>query len=1060
MNRLRNDNSRRRNALLAVSVGAAALALTGASALGGCGGDTATVTGPSGGGGEIGGGTTTTHTGTSTHSMSNGTGGQTSGTITGTGGNPATTVGSGGGGIGGNGTGGPETLCGTPAIGPTRGAAIAITPDDTRVVSVNRGAGSVTVFDATFDANGIATGLTEVVEIPVGNEPWQVAVDGCGTSAYVVLRADKKIVRIDNLLTTPTLSAQTISTGSEPTSIAITADNKLLYVSNWVDGTLGVYDSTTLDSLGFVDLNVALVASPKNYFGATPPKARAALAHPRSVAITNTGTPANDKVYVTEFFGQRIAPEPSLPVAGTQTTTQTTADTTHEGVLYSVTVNQDPTQSVAKTVSLSPLADTGFNDQNGAKTGCYPNQLQGVTVNGNFAYVSAICASPQGPLGVSQKNACTTNADCTAANPLSTCDTTSTGIGAAAGAGACTLTCTLDSQCGAAAAPAGTCVVATGACKPIPTDVKTTTHPTISVVDTTSDTEVTGSPVNLNLLAQNYFAADATDYPESPPAAGMLGRKFPLVANEMVFVPGSTIGYLTANGADSVFRFTTAASGLPTATGAGATKQGYIDLSDPRITDTTKLGQGPVGVVITNAGKSLFTDNTQSLNVSAVDLANQQVAGVTATPVAAAGTPTPTDPTKLSALAGKRFFETGVGRWSLKGQAWGSCQSCHIDGLTDNVTWYFNRGPRQSVSLDGTFDKASGQQRMLNWTAIFDEVADFENNTRGVSGGVGALVETNTVPPAVTDRLNLNDKTTLFPPASAFSLNGSTNGIDQGTAQATTHTVAGGAAGDWKNIQDWIQLKVRSPNRPTNIDAQMVTDGAAVFTDANCQGCHGGSQWTTSRLFYLPTDGGNTMTNTNEILKTKSWASVVTTATTAGAMWPASMLPATGANQNMRNLGAKAAAFDQIVCGLRPVGTMAGVGVGVGSAEINVQEVRQDQTAGQGAETATGNGFNPPSLFNLQAGAPYFHAGNARTLEEMFDGAATQSGTFKAHSLAIQTDANVFGGTKHGHSDVDNLIAYLLAIDPAQPAVTIPMPVAQSVGGNMVVLGGDFCSGP
>ncbi|HEY4118403.1 MAG TPA: hypothetical protein VGM56_11135 [Byssovorax sp.] len=1042
MNRLRNDNSRTRNALLAVTVGAAALALTGASALGGCGGDTATVTGSAGTGGDETGGTTTTHTGTSTNSMGNGTGGHTTGTtMSGSGGNPSTSsVGSGGH----LGTGGTETACTTDAVGPTRGAAIAITPDDSRVVSVNRGSGSVTVFDAAFDANGIATGLTEVTEIPVGNEPWQVAIDGCGTSAYVVLRADQKIVRIDDLLGTPTLSAQSVVTGSEPTSIAIDGQNKNLYVANWVDGTVGVYDPATLDQTNTIDLNAALVGSPKNYFGATPPAPRAAIAHPRSIAITNTG--ANDHVYVTEFFGQRIAPEPTLAVAGAQTTTQTTADTTHEGVLYSIA-----SDGTVKTISLSPMADTGFNDQNGAKTGCYPNQLEGVTVNGNFAYVTAICASPQGPQGVSQKNACTTNADCTAANPLSTCDTTSAGIGAAAGAGACTLTCTLDSQCGAAAAPAGTCVVATGACKPITVDVKTSTHPTISVVDTTSDTEVAGGAVNLNLLAQtlyttNAFADDGT-------------RRFPLVANEMVFVPGGSIGYLTANGADAVFRFTTDANGVPNAIGASPTAP-FIDLANKLITDTTKLGQGPVGLVITNAGKSLFTDNTQSLNVTAVDLANQGIAGGTAAPVVGASTTVPVDPTKLSALKGKRFFETGMGRWSAKGQGWGACQSCHIDGLTDNVTWYFNRGPRQSISLDGTFDHATGQQRILNWTGIFDEVADFENNTRGVSGGVGALVETNSTPAAVTDRLNLNDKTTLFPPASAFSLNGSTNGIDQGTAQATTHTVAGGAQGNWKNIQDWIQLKVRSPKAPTNVDSQMVADGLKVFKDANCQGCHGGTQWTSSKLFYLPTDGGNTMTNTNEILKTKSWASVVTAATTAGATWPQSMLPATGANQNMRNIGAKAAAFDQIVCVLRPVGTMGGVGVGVGSAEINVQEVRQDQTAGQGAEAATGNGFNPPSLLNLQAGAPYFHAGNARTLEEMFQGAGSQSGTFKAHNFAIQTDANALGGSAHGHSDVDNLIAYLISIDENTMPIDLPMPVAQSSGGNMVILGGDFCSGP
>src|SRR5260370_470917 len=97
---------------------------------------------------------------------------------------------------------------------------------------------------------------------------------------------------------------------------------------------------------------------------------------------------------------------------------------------------------------------------------------------------------------------------------------------------------------------------------------------------------------------------------------------------------------------------------------------------------------------------------------------------------------------------GKAFSKTGLARWSVKGQAWGACQSCHSDGLTDNVTWYFARGPRQSTSLDGTFNKNDlTDQRVLNWTGINDELADFELNTRGISGGVVAILSSLTAPP-------------------------------------------------------------------------------------------------------------------------------------------------------------------------------------------------------------------------------------------------------------------------------------------------------------------------
>ena len=133
-------------------------------------------------------------------------------------------------------------------------------------------------------------------------------------------------------------------------------------------------------------------------------------------------------------------------------------------------------------------------------------------------------------------------------------------------------------------------------------------------------------------------------------------------------------------------------------------------------------------------------------------------------------TPTTAAPTGNAALVvkGRRFFNTGTGRWSLKGQGWGACQSCHTDGLTDNVTWYFARGPRQSTSLDGTFGKdnmgnplSPTDQRILNWSAINDELSDFEGNVRGVSGGVGAIVTTDSVndagapAPATSDRIDV-----------------------------------------------------------------------------------------------------------------------------------------------------------------------------------------------------------------------------------------------------------------------------------------------------------------
>ena len=46
------------------------------------------------------------------------------------------------------------------------------------------------------------------------------------------------------------------------------------------------------------------------------------------------------------------------------------------------------------------------------------------------------------------------------------------------------------------------------------------------------------------------------------------------------------------------------------------------------------------------------------------------------------------------------------------------------------------------MPLNGTFSLANptGNQRVLNYSAVFDELEDFELNIRGVSGGQGLIV--------------------------------------------------------------------------------------------------------------------------------------------------------------------------------------------------------------------------------------------------------------------------------------------------------------------------------
>ena len=68
------------------------------------------------------------------------------------------------------------------------------------------------------------------------------------------------------------------------------------------------------------------------------------------------------------------------------------------------------------------------------------------------------------------------------------------------------------------------------------------------------------------------------------------------------------------------------------------------------------------------------------------------------------------------------------------------------------MTWFFGRGPRQTIALDATLDAAL-TPRLMGWTATLDELADLEQQVRGLAGGVGAVVHRandGATPPRVT----------------------------------------------------------------------------------------------------------------------------------------------------------------------------------------------------------------------------------------------------------------------------------------------------------------------
>jgi hypothetical protein len=98
---------------------------------------------------------------------------------------------------------------------------------------------------------------------------------------------------------------------------------------------------------------------------------------------------------------------------------------------------------------------------------------------------------------------------------------------------------------------------------------------------------------------------------------------------------------------------------------------------------------------------------------------------------------------------------------------------------------------------------------------------------------------------------------------------------------------------------------------------------------------------------------------------------------------------------------------------------------------------------GQGG-TENGKGFNVPSILGMQVGAPYFHAGNARTLEELLDD------VFATHRAAL-ADAGFLDGATEAE-DRAALVAFLLSIDESTTVIAGPL----TPGAD----GGVFCEPP
>jgi YVTN family beta-propeller protein len=427
---------------------------------------------------------------------------------------------------------------------------------------------------------------------------------------------------------------------------------------------------------------------------------------------------------------------------------------------------------------------------------------------------------------------------------------------------------------------------------------------------------------------------------------------------------------------------------------AGSTQNFQIDLNVVP-SGSTQRCQTPTGVVIGYDTNKAFINCWATRQLGVVDFAAQAlVQTVESAPIAVS---------EVDAQNGRRFFFTARGRWA--NNAWSDCGSCHPDGLSDNITWFFAAGPRQTTSMDGSFSHFPGapqKQRVLNWTGIFDEIHDFERNTRDVSGGLGAITRAAANDgacgnPATEERID--------------PLPGNLAGATAALQDCTT---------DWDDIEAYVKT-IRPPRAVRRVDSASVERGRALFAagadGAGCVKCHGGAGWTSSRLYADPQ------------LANDAFAQPGVWPGAAAGVFRWNFHPTLVANQPGTTVfgndapEVNAIAPGQVACTIRNVGTF-------GDAALEVKAFPVNGTPGARAQGRLG--YNVPSLYGLALGAPYLHHGGAATLEELFDDPAWEQHATAGNPNWLAGDPGTVAQRKA------DLIAFLRSIDSDEVEQAIP----------------------
>ena len=340
-------------------------------------------------------------------------------------------------------------------------------------------------------------------------------------------------------------------------------------------------------------------------------------------------------------------------------------------------------------------------------------------------------------------------------------------------------------------------------------------------VDTNTLNEVPAEHVNLN-------SQIAVETAQPPPS---LDRTF---GNDIVAIDGNLKGdtfLIVSRGGNQVLRATLDAAG----------KLNILNAAGDRVDCRVQTGNLPSGVAMRKDGTRGYANNEANFSITSMNVADG-LCLMLQLDISSSEPPAPGS-FQHEVLVGKVAFFTALGipdngfqgtpirniiprdfKGKASKDAWSSCGSCHLDGLTDGVTHIFGTGPRQTKPLDGMFSKQNpADQELMNWSAVRGSDTDFDTNSRVNQGGCGFATD-------------------ITAPGQCFALGNTTprnpavhdHGVTQGGSDAL----------DAQTL--WIFAAVRPLHQPQPADTSA---GAAVFGQY-CASCHGGAKWTKSQIFH------------------------------------------------------------------------------------------------------------------------------------------------------------------------------------------------------------------